>query len=196
MRILFRVRAWLPSPPARYKMATAGDYWAGGEGLVVRGDIVAKPIRLAQSLRKSAVPAETVLWKALRSRALAGFKFRRQHPIGTYVVDFACLACKIVVELDGVSHLSRQKVDLQRTQVLEAAGWCVMRFWNNEVYADLEPVKEAIYRQCVSRSAVIEPPSPPTPLPPPSDRPTLPSTSGRGARGSRRPSEKRGAGAQ
>ena len=85
-------------------------------------------IRLAQSLRKKVVPAEALLWKALRNRALAGFKFRRQHPIGPYVVDFACVECKLVVELDGVSHLPRKNADQERTRFLEAAGWYVMRF--------------------------------------------------------------------
>jgi very-short-patch-repair endonuclease len=89
------------------------------------------------------------------------------------VVDFACIACKIVVELDGVSHLSRQKVDRQRTQYLEAAGWFVMRFWNTEVYEELEPVKEAIYRQCSARSAVIEPPLTPNPSPPAQELPVV-----------------------
>jgi len=119
-------------------------------------------IRLAQSLRKKVVPAEALLWKALRNRALAGFKFRRQHPIGPYVVDFACVECKLVVELDGVSHLPRKNADQERTRFLEAAGWYVMRFWNTEVYEDLEPVKEALYRQCAARRSLGGPPSPPT----------------------------------
>ena len=119
-------------------------------------------IRLAQSLRKKVVPAEALLWKALRNRALAGFKFCRQHPIGPYVVDFVCVECKLVVELDGVSHLPRKNADQERTRFLEAAGWYVMRFWNTEVYEDLEPVKEALYRQCVARRTLGGPPSPPT----------------------------------
>ena len=111
-----------------------------------------KRIGMARSFRKRAVPAEALLWKALRNRALGGFKFRRQHPIGTYVVDFACVECKLVVELDGVTHLPRKSADEERSRFLESAGWCVMRFWNTDVYDELDAVKEAIYRQCVARS--------------------------------------------
>ena len=111
-----------------------------------------KPIRLAQSLRKKAVPAEALLWQSLRNRALAGFKFRRQHPIGNYVVDFACVEVKLAVELDGVSHLVRKSADKERAQFLKSAGWSVIQFWNTEVYDDLEPVREAIYRACVERA--------------------------------------------
>ena len=101
-----------------------------------------KRIGLARSLRKQAVQSEALLWKALRNRALGGFKFRRQHPIGPYIVDFACLECKLAIELDGLSHLRRNKPDQDRTAFVEAAGWCVMRFWNTVVYDDFEPVKE------------------------------------------------------
>ena len=111
-----------------------------------------KHIRLARTLRKNRVPAEALLWKALRGRALGGYKFRRQHPIGPYVVDFACLECQLVVEVDGETHLPRKTADVKRTDFLEAEGWCVIRFWNTEIYEDIEPVKEAIYRRCVART--------------------------------------------
>ena len=109
-----------------------------------------KPIRLAQSLRKQTMPAEALLWKALRNRALAGFKFRRQHPVGRYVVDFACVEGKLAVELDGLSHLPSKTDDETRTAFLESLGWRVMRFWNTEVYDDFDAVKEAIYRRCIA----------------------------------------------
>ncbi len=112
-----------------------------------------KPIELARSLRQQPVPAEALMWKVLRNRALADFKFRRQHPIGPYVADFASVACRIVIELDGESHLDKQYVDAQRTKFLESAGWLVLRYWNTEVYGELEAVKEAIYRACVERSS-------------------------------------------
>jgi very-short-patch-repair endonuclease len=98
------------------------------------------------------VPAEALLWKALRNRALAGFKFRRQHPIGLYVVDFACVECQLGIELDGASHLGGKRIDKQRARFLAAQGWILIRFWNTEVYDDLEPVKEAICQQCIARS--------------------------------------------
>ena len=111
-----------------------------------------KRIPLARSLRKRPVPAEALLWKVLRNRTLAGYKFRRQHPIGPFVVDFACVECKLVVELDGPSHLPRKEPDALRSQFLETEGWSVIRFWNTDIYEHLEPVKEAIYRECVARS--------------------------------------------
>ena len=109
---------------------------------------MAKRINLARALRRSDVPAEALFWKAVRNRALGGFKFRRQHPIGPYVVDFTCIACKVVVELDGETHLTSRRTDTKRAQILESAGWRVLRFWNSEVYDELEMVKEAVYATC------------------------------------------------
>ena len=112
-----------------------------------------KRTKLARAQRQAPIPAEKRLWKALRNRALGGFKFRRQHPIGPYVVDFACPDCKVVVEIDGESHLSHREKDSQRTMVLESGGWYVLRFWNTEIYDDFEPVKELIYRTCRKRGS-------------------------------------------
>ena len=111
-----------------------------------------KRINLARSLRQNDVPAEALLWEALRNRALGGFKFRRQHPIGSYVVDFACVACRIVVELDGETHLVTRRDDAERTRCLEEKGWSVLRFWNTELYDEPEAVKEAIYQACTQTS--------------------------------------------
>ena len=119
---------------------------------------VPKKIKLVRTLRHDAAPAEAILWRALRNRALAGYKFRRQHPIGPYIADFACVECQIVVEADGETHLPRRSADQRRTQALQTDGWCVLRFWNTEIYDELEAVKEAIYQECVRRS---QPPSPP-----------------------------------
>jgi very-short-patch-repair endonuclease len=115
---------------------------------------------LARSLRQNAIPAEQLLWKALRNRALGGFKFRRQHQIGPHFADFACVACMVVVEADGTSHLTNRRRDQRRTSSMEKAGWKVMRFWNTEIYDELDAVKEAIYRECVARQASGAPPSP------------------------------------
>ena len=108
--------------------------------------------RLARALRRAKVPAEALLWKALRNRALEGFKFRRQHTIEPYVVDFACVACRVVIELDGESHLSSEPKDTKRGQFLESKGWKLLRFWNTQVYDDLETVKETIYAACTRRT--------------------------------------------
>ena len=110
-----------------------------------------KRASLARALRRKPAPAEAVLWKCLRNRALAGFKFRRQHLIGRYVVDFACPECKVAVEVDGESHLSSRREDEERSRLLELEGWSVQRFWNTEVYEALDSVREAIYQECVRR---------------------------------------------
>ena len=125
-----------------------------------------KRTRQAQSLRKKRVPAESLLWKALRNRALGGFKFRRQHPIGPYIVDFACIECKLVVEVDGTSHLASKAAAKKRTQFIVTAGWRLLRFWNTEVYADFEPVKESKYAECVRRVQPKHAPLTPDPSPP------------------------------
>src|SRR5476649_2687849 len=100
-----------------------------------------KPIQQARSLRKNTVPAEALLWKALRNRALGGFKFRRQHPIGPYFVDFACVECAIVVEADGESHLEKRRVGSERTRGIQSAGCHGLLFSNTESYDDLKAVK-------------------------------------------------------
>jgi adenine-specific DNA-methyltransferase len=98
----------------------------------------------ARSLRKRATDAEQLLWRHLRDRRLGGFKFRRQHPLGPYVLDFFCEAQGLVVELDGSQHADQLVQDSIRTKWLEARGKRVMRFWNNEVYEDLEGVLQVI----------------------------------------------------
>ena len=105
--------------------------------------------------RQHNVPAEKILWAEVRHRSLGGFKFRRQHPLGRFVTDFACVERKVVVELDGESHLDRTQEDQQRTKWLESEGWLVIRFWNNEIYDELEEVKEAIYQGCMKRPECV-----------------------------------------
>src|SRR5262245_49654783 len=147
------------------------SYPGGGEGMGVRGNGVArkrKPINVARALRKRNIPAEGLLWKALRNRALAGFKFRRQHPIGPYIVDFASVACKVIVEADGESHVEAKEADEKRTMFLADQGWHVLRFWNSDVYDDLDSVKEAIYCACAER-AKTNIPLTPIPSPPPAE---------------------------
>ena len=108
-------------------------------------------VQRSRSLRQDDVPAEKLLWKALRNHALGGFKFRRQHPIGPYFVDLACVECALVIEVDGESHLDRRREDDERTRSIQSAAWLVLRFWNTDVYDDLEAVKEAIYQECLRR---------------------------------------------
>jgi very-short-patch-repair endonuclease len=75
-----------------------------------------------------------------------GFKFRRQHPFGDYILDFVCLEARLVIELDGGQHAERNAKDGFRTSLLERAGFRVLRFWNHEVLQEMEVVKESIWR--------------------------------------------------
>jgi very-short-patch-repair endonuclease len=125
-----------------------------------------KKIELARSQRQAEIPAERILWKVLRNRAFLGIKFRRQHPIRRYVVDFACAEIKLVIELDGVSHLETRKADSERSREIEGDGWLIIRFWNTDIYDDLDAVKEAIFQTCTKLSGNKHP-SPPAPLPSP-----------------------------
>src|SRR5215217_2463877 len=100
----------------------------------------------ARKLRSSQTSAEFRLWQALRNRRLERWKFRRQHPIDRYIVDFVTLEGKLVVEVDGVTHAApaELKHDEQRTRVLESLGFLVVGVSNTDVYDNLEGVLEMI----------------------------------------------------
>ena len=98
----------------------------------------------ARALRQDQTDVERKLWALLRSRRLDGFKFRRQVPIDRYFADFACREANLIVELDGGQHADRAAYDAERTGVLEACGWRVLRFWNNQVNDEPEGVVETI----------------------------------------------------
>jgi len=105
-------------------------------------------IQRARKLRHSQTSAEARLWQALRNRKLARWKFRRQHPIDKYVVDFVTLDGKLVLEVDGVTHSTAVELarDAERTRVLEALGFLVVRVTNTDVYDNIEGVLEMIDR--------------------------------------------------
>ncbi len=88
--------------------------------------------------------AETRLWHQLRDRRLMGHKFRRQHSIGPFIADFACIAARLVIELDGSQHASATKADARRTALLASEGWTVIRFWNALVLTDMDNVLREI----------------------------------------------------
>jgi len=93
----------------------------------------------ARTLRHDATDAERRRWAVLRHRHLQDHKFRRQHPIGRFVVDFACTKHHLVIEADGGQH-DQSSADMQRTACLESQGWRVMRFWNNDILTNTEGV--------------------------------------------------------
>ena len=100
----------------------------------------------ARGLRAKDITAENRLWQELRNRQLNGWKFRRQHPIGRYVVDFVALSAKLIVEVDGATHSTNAEIayDEQRTRKLEAMGFRVMRVTNTEIAENLIGVLSTI----------------------------------------------------
>jgi very-short-patch-repair endonuclease len=100
----------------------------------------------AKQLRKNSTDAERMLWRALRSRQIGGHKFRRQQPLGLFIVDFVCLEARVVVEVDGGQHNEDEgpAYDQRRSQWLEKEGFRVIRFWNHEVLNQLDSVLDAI----------------------------------------------------
>ncbi len=109
---------------------------------------------IARTLRKRSTKYERLLWKHVRDRQLGGFKFRRQMPLGSYVVDYVCFETKVVVELDGSGHATKKgrAADAVRDAALAEADFLVLRFWNSEVTKDLPVVLETIYQACKARS--------------------------------------------
>ena len=98
----------------------------------------------AKNLRKNSTEIENYLWKYLRNRQMEGFKFRRQQPIGKYIVDFVNFEKKIVVEVDGGQHAIYKRKDKIRDEWLRKDGYEVLRFWDNEVLTNIEGVLEII----------------------------------------------------
>jgi very-short-patch-repair endonuclease len=105
----------------------------------------------ARELRKKSTDAERLLWRWLRSRRLEGAKFRRNAPIGNYIVDFCCHSAALIIELDGGGHFTPEEIeyDEQRTNELKGAGWRVIRFTNAEVMLQLPAVLEKIWNELI-----------------------------------------------
>jgi very-short-patch-repair endonuclease len=103
------------------------------------------PNQKARQLRQSSTDAELRMWSALRDRRMSHYKFRRQRPIGPYIVDFACTEHALVIEIDGGQHADNS-ADACRTAWLESQGWRVIRFWNNDVLGNTSGVVETILR--------------------------------------------------
>ncbi len=103
----------------------------------------------AKTLRKNTTYVEAVLWKHLRAKRFERIKFRRQQPIGNFIVDFVCFEKRIVIELDGGQHAEDTARDLERDRILAKSGYTVLRFWNHEVLENLDAVLEVIRRECL-----------------------------------------------
>jgi very-short-patch-repair endonuclease len=116
--------------------------------------------KLQRGLRNAPTDAEQRLWQRLRGRQLDDCKFRRQHPFGNYILDLVCLERRVVVELDGSQHSTSINYDLQRTHSLENSGFVVLRFWNNQIYENVDGVLEMILL-ALRATAAPSPPNPP-----------------------------------
>jgi very-short-patch-repair endonuclease len=102
--------------------------------------------RRARALRKDATSAERMIWKLLQNRALGGFKFNRQTPVGPFIVDFLCRVRKLAVEIDGETHSSDEELaaDARRSAYLRGQGYEIVRFANAQVYENADAVAQAI----------------------------------------------------
>jgi len=117
-------------------------------------------LKKAKLLRKNMTEAESALWEKLKTKQVLGLRFRRQHPVNIYIVDFYCHSAKLVVELDGGIHKSQKEYDLERTKDLEMYGLKVIRFYNSEVERNVEEVIEKIKKKILQIDPSLHPLTP------------------------------------
>ena len=134
-------------PPRAHPLPQAG----GDRGEGPRPFREDRPTRRARELRLNPTDAERRLWRVLSRRQVAGVRFNRQVPVGPYIADFAARSEKLIVEVDGGQHAEHEAYDDARTRYLEAQGWRVIRFWNNDVLSNLEGVVATIERTLAER---------------------------------------------
>jgi very-short-patch-repair endonuclease len=108
-------------------------------------------LRFARDLRKNPTNAERLLWSHLRRRQMAGFKFRRQHSVGPYICDFACVEASVVVELDGSQHVEQSDYDFRRDRFLRSNGFRILRFWNDDVLRSRRLRSKPFLKHCIGR---------------------------------------------
>jgi very-short-patch-repair endonuclease len=104
---------------------------------------------LAKNLRKNQTDVEKLLWQKLKARQIEGVKFRRQQPIGDFVVDFVSFEKRLIIELDGGQHTVMRKQDIERDKVFIEKGYKVLRFWNGDVLENERGVLEVIRENCM-----------------------------------------------
>ncbi|MGH8557292.1 MAG: endonuclease domain-containing protein [Methylococcales bacterium] len=117
-------------------------------------------LKNARELRKNATDCERLLWQHLRAHRLQGFKFKRQQPLGIYIVDFVCFETRLIVEADGGHHAEQTDYDTRRDDWLRGQGFSVLRFWNNDILNNTEGVLELIVEVCEKNSPPLPNPSP------------------------------------
>jgi len=105
----------------------------------------------ARQLRRDATEAEKLVWSRLRGNQLDNARFRRQAPIGRYIADFCCFERKIIIELDGSQHINQEDYDRRRSDWLESQGFLVLRYWNSQVFRNLDGLLEEVFGHCTDR---------------------------------------------
>jgi len=105
-------------------------------------------LQRARELRQNATDCERLLWSHLRAHRLSGFKFKRQQPIGPYIVDFVCFETRCIVEADGGQHAMQEEYDSRRDAWLKSQGFTVLRFWNNDILQNTDGVLATILTAC------------------------------------------------
>ncbi|MEI9926503.1 MAG: DUF559 domain-containing protein [Sphingomonas sp.] len=120
------------------------------DGLTKRQLLPASTVARSRELRRNAGSPERAIWRALRE-AFPLAKFRHQVPFGPYHADFCSHAARLIVEIDDATHALKQREDAARTRFIESEGYCVIRFWNNDVMTNIDGVIETIAAQLPSR---------------------------------------------
>jgi very-short-patch-repair endonuclease len=114
---------------------------------------------LSRVLRKKSTLAEVLLWNELKGRKILNYQFMRQKPIGNYIVDFYCSPLKLVVEIDGLTHIGKEDYDLKREKYLISIGLIVLRFFDNDVKQNMSGVIGALY-EWIDKNKKLQPPAP------------------------------------
>ncbi len=134
----------LEGESARQGRSPQSSRWGG-----IKRSYTQQTLERARTLRQDRTDAEGLLWHYLCNKQLDGYNFRRQQPIGPYVVDFACMSRKLVIELDGGQHAEQHNYDKKREDYLRGKGYRILRFWNDEVFQNCMDVLEAVYQALV-----------------------------------------------
>ncbi|MEO8384349.1 MAG: endonuclease domain-containing protein [Betaproteobacteria bacterium] len=122
-------------------------------GPTAQRDEVRSIVARARKLRRNSTDVERKLWHRIRDKQIEEFRFRRQRPIGKYIVDFICLEAKLIVELDGGQHAEDVAYDQKRTAFLESLGYRVLRFWNNDVIENMDGVLQRLHENLLRTRA-------------------------------------------
>jgi len=111
-------------------------------------------IERARRLRQNETWAETLMWRWLRDRRFSGYKFRRQHPLGDYYLDFYCEEAELNVELDGSQHgfPDQRKHDAEREKFLQSRGIKTLRFWNSHLRREAQSIRDTIFNELQARA--------------------------------------------